>query len=101
MDTNHLHTYVISRRVSASLSLFLSPSLTLPPLQHELIITPFPIHSSSRAYLLSIIVEKSKKCVDFTFTLYFIHITVCCLYYQVFIDCIVYVCMKEGRKEDI
>jgi hypothetical protein len=49
----------------------------------------FPIHSSSRAYLLSIIVEKSKKCVDFTFTLYFIHITVCCLYYQV---------LKEGRN---
>jgi len=50
--------------------------------------------------LLSIIVEKSKKCVDFTFTLYFIHITVCCLYYQVLIDCIVYVGRKEGRYID-
>lgn len=35
-----------------------------------------------RAYLLSIIVERSKKCVDFTFTLYFVHI-VACMFYQV------------------
>ena len=79
--------------------LCLSPSLTLLQLQHELINTPFPIHSLSRAYLLSIIVEKSKKCVDFTFTLYFIHITVCCLYYQVLIDWLHCVCRKEGSKE--
>lgn len=32
------------------------------------------------AYLLSLIVEKSKKCVDFTFTLYLIHLLVCCYY---------------------
>eukprot|EP01039_Chlorochromonas_danica_P001083 gene1084-1173_t len=35
------------------------------------------------AYLLSIIVEKSKKCVDFTFTFYFLHI-ICCTAYQEF-----------------
>ncbi len=29
------------------------------------------------AYLLQIIVEKAKKCVDFTFTLYFIHMWIC------------------------
>ncbi|KAJ1436849.1 integral membrane protein S linking to the trans Golgi network-domain-containing protein [Ochromonadaceae sp. CCMP2298] len=34
------------------------------------------------AYLLSLIVEKAKKCVDFTFTLYFIHIVICCFYYE-------------------
>mmetsp|Transcript_2402 Transcript_2402/g.3999 ORF Transcript_2402/g.3999 Transcript_2402/m.3999 type:complete len:151 (-) Transcript_2402:74-526(-) len=34
------------------------------------------------AYLLSLIVEKAKKCVDFTFTLYLIHILVCCFYFQ-------------------
>mmetsp|Transcript_24950 Transcript_24950/g.25166 ORF Transcript_24950/g.25166 Transcript_24950/m.25166 type:complete len:148 (-) Transcript_24950:194-637(-) len=34
------------------------------------------------AWLLSIIVERSKKCVDFTFTLYFIHIAVCACYQQ-------------------
>lgn len=34
-----------------------------------------------RAYLLSLIVERSKKCVDFTFTLYFIHIIACAYYY--------------------
>jgi hypothetical protein len=32
------------------------------------------------AYLLSIVVEKSKKCVDFTFTLYFMHILICGFY---------------------
>eukprot|EP01035_Chromulina_nebulosa_P021292 gene21292-27588_t len=34
------------------------------------------------SYLLLIIVEKSKKCVDFTFTLYFIHIIICTMFYQ-------------------
>lgn len=38
---------------------------------------------ANRAYLLSIIVEKSKKCVDFTFTLYLIHVIICTFYYQV------------------
>lgn len=38
----------------------------------------FPYYSS--AWLLSIIVEKSKKCVDFTFTLFFIHTVVCTSY---------------------
>ena len=33
------------------------------------------------AYLLSFLVERSKKCVDFTFTLYFLH-TVICMFYQ-------------------
>ena len=33
-----------------------------------------------RAWLLSVVVEKSKKCVDFTFTLYFIDVIVCCFY---------------------
>ena len=32
------------------------------------------------AYLLSFIVEKSKKCVDFTFTVYFLHIVICSIY---------------------
>ena len=32
------------------------------------------------AYSLSVIVEKCKKCVDFTFTLYFIHIITCWFY---------------------
>lgn len=32
------------------------------------------------AYLLSAIVERSKKCVDFTFTLYFVHILCCSMY---------------------
>jgi len=35
------------------------------------------------AYLLSVVVERSKKCVDFTFTLFFIH-TVACMFYQQF-----------------
>lgn len=34
------------------------------------------------AYLLSAIVERSKKCVDFTFTLYFLHICICIFYFQ-------------------
>jgi hypothetical protein len=38
---------------------------------------------SHRAYLLSIIIEKSKKCVDFTFTLYFFHIVICIFYNEV------------------
>lgn len=36
-----------------------------------------------RAYLLSLVVEKSKKCVDFTFTLYFLHIMSCAMYQEV------------------
>ena len=32
------------------------------------------------AYLLSFIVERSKKCVDFTFTLYFLHTVITMLY---------------------
>ena len=39
------------------------------------------------AYLLSLIVERSKKCVDFTFTLYFLH-TVMCMFYQVQNECV-------------
>lgn len=34
------------------------------------------------AYLLSVVVEKSKKCVDFTFTVYFLHILACCIYQE-------------------
>lgn len=34
------------------------------------------------AYLLSLIVEKSKKCVDFTFTLFVIHIVICTFYFE-------------------
>jgi hypothetical protein len=30
--------------------------------------------------LLSIVVERLKKCLDFTFTLYFVHIIICTLY---------------------
>lgn len=41
---------------------------------------------SCRSYLLYIIVERSKKCVDFTFTLYFIHILACTFYYQVIVS---------------
>ncbi len=36
-----------------------------------------------RAYLLSMIVEKSKKCVDFTFTLVFLHVIITSYYYEV------------------
>ena len=36
--------------------------------------------SADSAFLLSIIVERSKKCVDFTVTMYIIHV-VCCIYY--------------------
>jgi len=32
------------------------------------------------AYLLSKIVERARKCVDFTFTLYFTHVVLCTLY---------------------
>ena len=32
------------------------------------------------AFLLSLIVERAKKCVDFTFTLFFIHLAVCTFY---------------------
>jgi hypothetical protein len=32
------------------------------------------------AYLLCAIVERSKKCVDFTFTLYFLHVVFCSAY---------------------
>mmetsp|Transcript_21182 Transcript_21182/g.35537 ORF Transcript_21182/g.35537 Transcript_21182/m.35537 type:complete len:116 (+) Transcript_21182:66-413(+) len=41
------------------------------------------LSSLAGSYLLSIIVEKAKKCVDFTFTFYFIHTIICCFYYQV------------------
>jgi protein SYS1 len=34
------------------------------------------------AYLLSIIVERAKRCVDFTFTLFFIHIWLCTFYLE-------------------
>ena len=34
------------------------------------------------AHLLSIVVEKSKKCVDFTFTVYFFHVIFCCIYQE-------------------
>ena len=34
------------------------------------------------AFLLSTIVERAKKCVDFTFTLYFLHILICTCYLQ-------------------
>mmetsp|Transcript_19342 Transcript_19342/g.32815 ORF Transcript_19342/g.32815 Transcript_19342/m.32815 type:complete len:147 (+) Transcript_19342:74-514(+) len=40
------------------------------------------LSSLAGSYLLSIIVEKAKKCVDFTFTFYFIHTIICCFYYQ-------------------
>ena len=36
------------------------------------------------AWLLSVVVEKSKKCVDFAFTLYFID-TIVCVVYEVMI----------------
>jgi len=36
------------------------------------------------AYLLSFIVERSKKCVDFTFTLYFLHTLITMLYQDEF-----------------
>mmetsp|Transcript_7425 Transcript_7425/g.12485 ORF Transcript_7425/g.12485 Transcript_7425/m.12485 type:complete len:148 (+) Transcript_7425:87-530(+) len=39
--------------------------------------------SLTGAWLLSIIVGKSKKCVDFTFTVFFIH-TVACTFYESF-----------------
>jgi protein SYS1 len=42
------------------------------------------ICSIGGAYLLSFIVERSKKCVDFTFTLYFLHITLTMMYQQSF-----------------
>ena len=32
------------------------------------------------AYILSIVVEKSKKCVDFTVTMYLIHLAICTYY---------------------
>lgn len=54
-----------------------SLSVTIPQLLKN------NINKFFRAYLLSIIVEKSKKCVDFTFTLYFIHVIICTFYYQV------------------
>lgn len=38
------------------------------------------ISSLVGAVLLAMIVEKSKKCLDFTATLFFIHFVVCCLY---------------------
>ena len=34
------------------------------------------------AYLLSNVVEKSKRCVDFTFTLFLVHIVACTMYLQ-------------------
>jgi hypothetical protein len=34
------------------------------------------------SWLLSIVVERSKKCVDFTFTVYFIHIILCTIYLE-------------------
>jgi len=34
------------------------------------------------AYLLSFVVERAKKCVDFTFTLFFLHVCVSTFYYQ-------------------
>lgn len=33
-----------------------------------------------RSYLLSVVVERLKKCLDFTFTLYFIHVFLCTFY---------------------
>jgi hypothetical protein len=38
------------------------------------------MHCLYSAWLLSVIVEKSKKCVDFTVTLYFIDIVFCVVY---------------------
>ena len=35
---------------------------------------------NNRANLLSVIVERSKKCVDFTFTLFFLHTVYCMIY---------------------
>ena len=40
---------------------------------------PFVWHSS-RAVLMAIIVEKSKKCLDFSVTLFFIHLSACVIY---------------------
>jgi hypothetical protein len=32
------------------------------------------------SFLLAVIVEKSKKCLDFTCTLLFVHVVICCMY---------------------
>ena len=40
----------------------------------------FIVASLIGAWLLSIVVERSKKCVDFTFTLYFLHVIFCSYY---------------------
>jgi Integral membrane protein S linking to the trans Golgi network len=45
--------------------------------------------SADSAFLLSIIVERSKKCVDFTVTMYIIHV-VCCIYYIQVKKCILF-----------
>lgn len=53
---------------------------------HRHIYIPFSYDKrliTCRAYLLYVVVERSKKCVDFTFTLYFNHVVICTIYYQV------------------
>lgn len=47
--------------------------------------------AAAGSYLLSIVVEKSKKCVDFTFTLYFIDILICAFYKVIFIYLIAHI----------
>ena len=43
-------------------------------------VTNYILCSIIGAYLLTFVVEKSKKCVDFTFTTYFLHIVFCYMY---------------------
>mmetsp|Transcript_2103 Transcript_2103/g.3847 ORF Transcript_2103/g.3847 Transcript_2103/m.3847 type:complete len:212 (-) Transcript_2103:466-1101(-) len=38
------------------------------------------ISSVIGSFLLAVIVEKSKKCLDFTCTLLFVHVVICCMY---------------------
>lgn len=47
--------------------------------------SPFIRQLCIRSYLLAVVVEKSKNCVDFTFTLYFIHIIICAFYQVKFV----------------
>lgn len=41
---------------------------------------PVPRRNNGRSFLMAIIVEKSKKCLDFSFTLLVVHFVIVCLY---------------------
>ena len=85
-------------RVDASLMmrLLLSKNVSLPAVQVVNILSQSDFYSNflklrclviellhrrnNRSFLMAIIVEKSKKCLDFSFTLFIVHLLIVCAY---------------------